>query len=146
MTSKPVREQILDKTLGAVREKKAQRKKNQATLMGASALAAIGVILLGWQKTSQPNDRSSQKAVVDLKKNPQPMQISPNEVRIDISEGGSIQTKNISLEELAKIVYNPSLKFSRTNDTFTWKGDYKVIHMSLPQTSMAITDTRDEPL
>ncbi|BDS08677.1 hypothetical protein NT6N_37170 [Oceaniferula spumae] len=142
MNRKSVEHEILENTLGAVRKRKAQRKRNRATLAMTSVLLAVVVLALAWQKTDPPEDASSRNVAADSSDLVTPS----DQVQIDIAVDGSIESKSISLEELAKIVYNPSLKFSRTHDTFTWKGDYKVIHMRLPQTSMAITDTFDESL
>ena len=55
---------------------------------------------------------------------------------------GGVKTVAISPSDLAKIVFDPNFKFIEKDDSYTWESKSMLIHMDLPTTSMAITDTR----
>jgi hypothetical protein len=138
----PVKQRTLETTLVAVRDVKLQRRKNRITAacVACSAVVIAAVIMF---KPTSPSSINNHGSLVDLT-NPTAFPIATTGTNIEVSMAmdGGVKTVAMSSSDLAKIVFDPNFKFIEKDDYYTWKSKSMLIHMNLPTTSMAITDTR----
>lgn len=145
----PEREVILRTTLQAVQKQKIHRQRVKSAFVVTCSAVFLLLLFIAWRAKPLPHQQTHKEHDNLANNNSLILPLTkPNHetVEVDILKDGSIQTIRISLQELSAMVYNPNLKFHRTEDAFTWKGPYTLIHMHMPKTSMAIVDTKDESL
>lgn len=143
-TSQPkttsVKKRVLETTLVAVRDRKIQRNKNRISIISSAAVILLVVAVVSLKNIPSPQDATATSA-----NPPHPATTSPtlpSIIEVSMAMSGDVRTVDLSADDLARLVFNPSFKFIEAEDSYTWKSKSMLIYMDLPTTSLAITDSR----
>jgi len=138
----PVKQRTLETTLVAVRDVKFQRRKNRITAVSAAVVAVIIATVIMFKPVSPSPINNHGSLGPTTNGINAPLDSAVANIEVSMAMDGGVKTVAISPRDLAKIVFDPNFKFIEKDDSYTWESKSMLIHMDLPTTSMAITDTR----
>lgn len=134
------KQRILEQTLLAVRERKQRQTNNRYIAAAVCCVALVATMTLLVFRGHDAKQAAAMGLNTTRPHAPSTVPQDPS-TAISIRNHTNVYELTLSHQEIARIIYDPQLKFTEGYGVYTWKGTTKTIHMNMPKTMLAITDS-----